>query len=503
MSTDFVPHPFYLCTADECRDMDRQTIDNFGIPGYTLMEVAGTRASDEIRKRVAPKSHGVYICGKGNNAGDALVAARQLWNYGFTAHIIFVSGTDSLSADTAKNLELLQKLPSGIDIVESWNEKHLPAQFDFVVDGMLGTGLDSDLRSDYLAAVKWINQQQQTVFSIDIPTGLHADSGHILGDAVHADITLTFGARKQGFYLNEGKEICGDIVFCDLPFPNHLKSASAFLIDEHWLPQPDPNLSKRKHKYDGGVLYIIAGSEGLTGAAILAAKSAWNSGLGAVILVTPKGLLQIYEKQLVQIIKKPVGSDQDVIFKTAHTEEVLSIISEKPGKLLIGPGLGRNKETITFVKNILSNYEGEAVIDADALFALSTNRDNIKPERGTWILTPHPGELAGLIKKPEDDFDRLKLTRELSLEMNAVVVSKGFPTITGTQNGNLYLTGYDTRIFSRAGFGDVLAGHISANLFRNTHIIYAISRALMQGKRKADQKLSDDPTHALEPADLI
>jgi len=503
MSTDFVPHPFYLCTADECRDMDRQTINKFGLPGYTLMEVAGTRAADEIRKRITAKSHGVYICGKGNNAGDALVAARQLWNYGFTADIIFVSGTESLSSDTAKNLELLQKLPSGINIYQSWKESHLPEQFDFVVDGMLGTGLDSDLRSDYLAAVTWINRQEEAVFAIDIPTGLHADSGHTLGGAVRADITLTFGARKQGFYLNEGKETCGDIVFCDLPFPNHLKSASAFLIDENWLAKPGRNVAKRKHKYDGGVLYIIAGSEGLTGAAILAAKSAWNSGLGAVILVTPKGLLQIYEKQLVQIIKKPVGGNQDVIFEKAHIEAVLSVISEKPGKLLIGPGLGRNEETMAFVKNILNNYEGEAVIDADALFALSKNLDIDKPEQATWILTPHPGELAGLIKKPEDDFDRLQLTKKLSSEMNAVVVSKGFPTITGTPNGNLYLTGYDTRIFSRAGFGDVLAGHIAANLFRDINIIYGIASALIQGKTKADQKLSEDPTHALEPADLI
>jgi len=503
MSTDFVPHPFYLCSADECRDMDRQTINNFGISGYTLMEVAGTRAADEIRKRIAAKSHGVYICGKGNNAGDALVAARQLWNYSFTADIIFVSGTDSLSNDTAKNLELLQKLPSGINIYQSWKESHLPKQFDFVVDGMLGTGLDSDLRSNYLAAVTWINRQEEAVFAIDIPTGLHADSGHTLGGAVRADITLTFGAQKQGFYLNEGKETCGDIVFCDLPFPNHLKSASAFLIDESWVVAPDRNPAKRKHKYDGGVLYIIAGSEGLTGAAILAAKSAWNSGLGAIILVTPKGLLQIYEKQLVQIIKKPVGGNQDVIFEKAHIEEVLSVISDKPGKLLIGPGLGRNEETMAFVKNILNNYEGEAVIDADALFALSKNLDVGKPEQATWILTPHPGELAGLIKKPEDDFDRMKLTRKLSREMNAVVVSKGFPTITGTQNGNLYLTGYDTRIFSRAGFGDVLAGHIAANLFRNNNIISGIASALIQGKTKADQTISDDPTHVLEPTDLI
>jgi len=497
-----IPYPYHLCSAEQCRRMDERTINEFGVDGFTLMEIAGTKAADFILSEIDSKSHGLFICGKGNNAGDALVVARILSEKDHPVTICFVGGTDSLSEDTSKNFELLKKLTGNITFVE-WGSDFDFSEYDFVVDGMFGTGLNSEVRVPYNDVINGVNQSDKTVFSLDLPSGLHADTGRKMGNAVLADFTITFGALKTGFYLNDGFEHSGEIVLCELPFPNHFKEKSAFLIHEDWFSESGINQKQREHKYDGGVLYIIAGSEGLTGAAVLAAQSAWGTGVGAVVLITPKGLLNIYEKNLTQIIKKPVGTDTDTRFSTSHFEQVQSILNEKPGSLLIGPGLGRDPETINFVQKILSYFNGNVVIDADALFALSESDGWKKPDNANWILTPHLGELKNLLASEiQDGFDRLIQVSKTAKEESVTILSKGFPCILGTTSGDTYLTGYDTRIFSRAGFGDILAGKVSGYLLALKVSDSACIKALIDGKQKADIHFNNLSSE-LEPVHLI
>lgn len=481
--------------------MDEKTISEFGIDGFTLMEIAGTRATDIIMSEVPGGSHGIFFCGKGNNGGDALVIARLLSQQDYKITVCFISGSDDLSPDADKNYQLLQKLDAEIEIL-NW-ENFTPKEYDFVVDGMLGTGLNSDVRAPYSDAIEWINQQDSPIFSLDVPTGLNADSGQIMGAVVQADFTLSFGALKTGFYLNDGYDITGKVILCELSFPNKYINPTAFLIDEYWVEANSTSPQKRKHKYAEGVLYIIAGSEGLTGAGIMSAKSAWSAGLGAVVLITPKGLLDIYEKQLEQIIKKPVGDREDMFFKEFHLDRVMDILDGKPGKLLIGPGLGRNTETIRFTQKLLKQFSGDAVIDADALFALSQLDQWEKPEEASWILTPHPGELKTLVKAGVNDgLARLQVTKKLSTEKNITILSKGMPSIVGTESGDAHLTGYDTRVFSRAGFGDVLAGKTAAFWLKYSSAEIACCRALIDGHKKSLQYFATN-SGSLEPNDII
>ncbi|MDX1672474.1 MAG: NAD(P)H-hydrate epimerase, partial [Balneolaceae bacterium] len=272
------PLNYFLCTAGQSQQMDARTIDQFGIDGYTLMEVAGSSAAGHLRAKFSPGCHGLYLCGKGNNAGDALVVARYLVQHGIGATIVLISGDEELSTDTDKNLELLQKIaendPNAAEtvIIPAWDQFDPNRSADFIIDGMLGTGLDSELRGDYQKAVSWVNDSALPVISIDIPTGLHADTGEVMGEAVIAQETYSFGTLKQGFYLGEGPLCTGKVIFCELPFPNYLKECDTYLIDEQWVPEPvNP---PARHKYEAGVLYIVAGSEGLTGAAIMTAESA-------------------------------------------------------------------------------------------------------------------------------------------------------------------------------------------------------------------------------------
>lgn len=504
------PHSFYISTSGESRDIDAKTINNFGIESFTLMEVAGYSAAQNLLGRLEPGSHGLFFCGKGNNAGDSLVVARYLLQRGFDITLVFISGVNDLSDDTRKNYQLLQQIEEAdtgengnLSFLNSWSDFDCHTRANFIVDGMLGTGLDSEVRGDYNSAIDWINNSGLPVYAMDIPTGLHGDNGMIMGKSVNAELTFSFGTLKQGFYLNDGPAKCGEIIYCELPFPNHLKDiCSSFLLDESYV-QADPDRSPR-HKYEAGVLYVIAGSEGLTGAAMLAAQSAWAEGIGAVILVCPHGILSIYEKALPQIIKKPIGNRGDYFFKEEHAEEVISILKGKKGKVLMGPGLGRESGTVSFVHNLLQNYKGEIILDADGLWCLAQQEKWNKPDESEWILTPHPGELSTLIgQNIKDDYHRMQLVKKLSAEKDVCIVSKGFPVILGTPQIGTYLTSYDTRKFSRAGFGDVLAGKIGAFWSRNNSAAKSSALALLKGKYILENLLEKDSSRIVEPKDFI
>lgn len=486
------PYEYFLLDADLSQQVDRRTIDEMQIDGFTLMEIAGSSAAKKLLQDDSSLSHGVYLCGKGNNGGDALVIARYLIQHEISATIVFLSGSDDLSPDADRNLELLQRFDTQdqVTIFDSWDSFEAPKNFDFIVDGMLGTGLNSEVRSDYAHAVEWANQHEQPVFAIDIPTGLHADSGHILGCAVNATRTFAFGSRKQGFYLNNGPECTGKVNYCELPFPNKFKeTCNTFLLDEDWISAPSP--APGRHKYDSGVLYIIAGSEGLTGAAIMAAQSAWAEGLGAVILVCPRALLPAYEQQLPSIIKKPVGTRNDYFFKAEHSEQVLAIIREKEGTVLLGPGLGREEATVAFVEQFVAQNQRDTLIDADGLWALSQLSEWQKPEQSNWILTPHPGELQRLTGSDcSDDNERLELVRKIAGNKKVTILSKGMPGILGTPSGKCFLTNYNTRYFSRAGCGDVLAGKVGAYLGLGYAPDHSCALALLNGKQKLDHYLN-------------
>lgn len=496
-----IPYHFWLSSAEQSRETDRLTIEEFGIDGFTLMEIAGTRAADYIRSHLTPDSKGLVFCGKGNNGGDALVVARLLLEKGYDIHICFAEGRDQLSPDAARNLLLLQKLNSDYKITD-WPE--LPElNADFIVDGLLGTGATSDLRSPYDEIVRHINDTEAEVFSMDIPTGIHPDRGSILGEAVKAGHTLCFGLLKTGCYLDTGFDLSGLVVLCELPFPNKYKNAAAHLIDENWVYDLTPAKKKRDHKYHDGILYIIAGSEGLTGAATFAARSAWATGLGAVVLITPKGLMNTYEELLPEIIKKSVGDDKDTHFGPEHLDEISNILNEKKGDLLIGPGLGRKPKTINMVNELLKKYNGRVTIDADALYALSLSQDLNKPDDAEWLLTPHAGELRTLFDQDmEGAYDRLIQCSAYAEKNDLSILSKGLPSILGTPDGKVYITSYDTRVFSRAGFGDVLAGKCAAFSLQYSSLFLGSLNALLDGKSLAIHHLesSDAP---LEPSHII
>ncbi|MFN2374747.1 MAG: NAD(P)H-hydrate dehydratase, partial [Cyclonatronaceae bacterium] len=481
------------------------------------------------------------------NAGDALVVARYLSRNGFHITLFFAGGKEGLSPGAATNYERLKKsvadygTPDG-DAAESGQGANRdtkrgafqggnqgenegasqgefpgalpdahpgaipgavnetgsitsvdPRDLDFAVDGLFGTGLNQEVRGSYRDAIARMNNLGVPIYAMDIPSGLDADTGEVHGIAATAAVTCTFGGYKHGFYTPAGFRCCGDVVLCELPFAPHLyPEDGAFAIGPDITRLPVPDKMSGRHKYERGIVYILGGSPGLTGAPVLSAKAAWKTGTGAVVVITPAGLLPVFEKNLIEPVKKPVGGADDHFFGTSHTGRVLEIIHEKPGILLLGPGVGRNNETVGFVNEVIRHAKCPLVIDADALWCLS-QAGRLPVFNHETVLTPHPGELQQLTGKTAmTNLDRLEQAKMVSGETGAITVAKGCPVyVTGPASGT-FVTGYDTTVFGRAGFGDVLAGKIAAAMATGHTTDAAAIYALLDGIRRYRRAASPD-----------
>lgn len=495
-----------LYTAQQTRRLDERTIKEFGIDGFTLMELAAAGAANKISELHKVGSTGLYLCGKGNNAGDAIAVARYLANQcHHKIYLMLLFGDESLSDDAQKNLDLLMKCnEGGADIVRlnTDDAKTLPGEIDYIVDGLFGTGLEGDLRSPDSDWVDKANTLRAPIYAMDLPSGLNAGSGKPHGTAIRATTTFTFGTDKIGFHLHQADQYTGCVELIHLPFPNHLYEEESARLISGRDPQT-PSLIRRnaKHKYDGGVVHIVAGAEGLTGAAILAARSAWNQGAGAVFLYAPLSLLPIYELNLTTVIKIAVGDASESFFKEAHCETILENIKKKPGTLLIGPGIGKHTETGKLVKCLLSEHEGYSVIDADALSFFDEFSTLNSSKRKRWIFTPHIGEAKSYLGGNfSNDSERLDWARSFADTYDSTLLLKGDPLFVSHPKSPPYITGYKTDMFNRAGFGDVLAGSIASRLSVIGDPQEAAITALLHGYHTF-KKFS--PNQPFSPEDLL
>lgn len=507
-----------LATGAQSRKTDQLTIESLGIPGDTLMEIAGNKAASQLSSEIPPGTPLLFLCGKGNNAGDGFVIARILLNLGYPVLLYPVFGTENLSPDARRNLDRLMHLSSlmGVDL-PVWSSCNTPDQYDIVIDALFGTGLERPVTSPIREVIEKINASGKKIYSLDVPSGLNSDSGEIMGTAIRASKTLQFGIRKRGCYMGSGPFYCGEREFLSLPFPDVFKEDISFrLPDETTDPlqilnspsfrSQEEEKSPSLHKYSNGVVHVIGGSSGLLGAPLYTARAAWSLGMGALFLIHPGAGLAAIEAQAPAIIKRPIGGGHASCFIETHADEVLSHLSEKQGVIVIGPGMGRDKQSIKFALRVIRESEGPLVIDADALRALAENPDALRKRaaRDGVILTPHPGELSCLTKKEiKSDAARLKETIGLAEDLGVVILSKGNPVFLHSPSKKEGIcTQYDTSIFSRAGFGDTLSGHIAAFLSRTQDPFLSGENALLYGYQKILQSKAQGKIFP-EPSDVI
>lgn len=460
-----------LLTAREMRELDRQAIEEWQIPGVVLMENAGQATADQIEERFADLWPGpvLIVAGKGNNGGDGYVLARHLMNRGWDVAVLILATSDAIDGDARINLDVLTRsfaelyfaedgdaLFSVLDVVDA------PT---LIVDALLGTGLSSEVKGLYAEVINWINGTGLPVVAVDVPSGVDATSGQLHGPTVCADLTVTFAEAKVGHVLRPATDYVGDLVVVDIGIPVQLSGhcpASHFYVDIEMAGSLFPDRPEAGHKGSFGHLLTIAGSTGKTGAAVLAAEAGLRAGAGLSTLACPASLNQIFEVKLTEVMTALLADREGEV--AADALAVLMQISEGKQALVVGPGLGTGSGPRSLVDSVILQSPQPIVIDADGLNVL--NLDSLRTRTGATILTPHPGEMARLLGCTVADIeaDRLAAAGNFARDYNVILVLKGAPTVVATPDGRTFINGSGNPLLASGGTGDVLAGLIGGLL---------------------------------------
>jgi len=444
-----------LSNAEKMRKADRDAIES-GVSSVGLME----RAAGFIAKKAFELLDGektVYVfCGSGNNGGDGVGAAAMLLGMGAKVCTFMVGSRDNMTADS-KAME--ERLIAAGGVIEDFSEDIDISGADIVIDAIFGVGLSRDVGGNAAKAIETINASGAKVIAADIPSGVCADTGRILGCAVKADYTITFSMAKIGHFVEPGCTMCGEVSVCDIEIPEEfLRDAGT---DVYALEREDvilPHRNPISHKGDYGKLLILGGSVGYTGAPSLCARAAVRSGAGLVSLGVPQDVYPICAVKSAEEMVFPLPCEDGRLTESAFGE-----ISEKLSAstvCVLGMGLGRSAGTTALVQRIISESEIPMLIDADGLNAISQNMDILKNAKAPIVLTPHEGEFARLGGKLTGD--RVSDARNFAAKHNCILVLKGHRTMAAFPNGEVYITPFGNPGMAKGGTGDALAGIIGA-----------------------------------------
>lgn len=500
-----------LATAGEMREIDRRAIQEYGIPGAVLMENAGgaaARMAEELWREAGAEGEIVLLCGPGNNGGDGLVMARRLHNRGLPARALLTGPGAKLKGDAALNYKLAVNY--GVPLVEGPTAaavRKACAAAGVIVDALLGTGLTGPVRREIAAWIEAANGALAPTLSVDIPSGISSETGAILGAAVWAERTVTFGLAKVGMYCYPGREYCGEITVADISLPAELIGALDLpteLITPEVAAAGLPERYPTMHKGDAGRLLIVAGSPGMTGAAALAANAAMRAGAGLVYLACPRGLNAILEGKCTEPITVPLPETAAGTLGAAAREEILAR-AEECDAVVLGPGLSREEETARLVRDLVWEIRQPLVVDADALNAVAAQPELLAGRGGATVITPHPGEMERLTRRSMAVIqgDRLAAARAVAAEQGCTVALKGAGTVVADSGGRARINATGNSGLSGGGTGDVLAGMLGAFLAGGSDPLAAASAAVYYHGRAADLWAGEYAERALIASDLI
>ncbi|MDR2550916.1 MAG: NAD(P)H-hydrate dehydratase [Desulfobulbus sp.] len=476
-----------LALAAQMRELDRQTIEEIGIPGMVLMENAGRSTVDRMEQVLGPVA-GKTVCvfaGPGNNGGDGLVIARTVHGLGGFPFVFFPADPERLAGDAGLNFEIYRRLRLPYQVLD--NQEKFFALADTVltlnrmhpihslVDALFGTGLEREIGGGLLETITCMNTLRHShrlpVVSVDIPSGLHSDTGAILGGAVQADLTVTYGLAKPGHYHHGGTR-CGRLACIDIGIPAKLVARMQLqgtLIDRTMLAGHLGLRPATAHKGSNGHLLVLAGSSGKTGAALLCGQGALRSGAGLVTFAVPGDLNPIFETAVAETMSVPLPASNG--FLSIDDYPQIEVLCAGKNGIVLGPGIGTEPETRELVLRLYGTYDGPMVIDADALSILAAHPDLLRNPPGPRIFTPHPGEMARLLGTSVETVqaDRLKAAQWLNASgadrrPPMITVLKGPGTVVATTGGAWAINASGNPGMATGGMGDVLAGIIGGLL---------------------------------------
>lgn len=455
-----------VVTSREMRDIDELAIRKFKIPSIVLMENAGLRAAEIVAEKHAQLSYSSEIlvfAGKGKNGGDALVVARQLVAMGRRVRLFLLHSFDAYQDESKQNLEILleQKIrPIVLDNVSPLEEFFASATGPFLcVDGLLGIGFKGPLAGLFADVVDIVNAKTDYIISLDIPTGVDATTGEVIGQAIDADLTVAFGFAKIGHYIAPGALHRGELKIVDIALPVAFRNEGSI----HALAKENVAvLLKRRdlygHKNSFGHTLLFGGSKGKLGAISMASRACLRVGSG---LVTVLSWEDSYEQLLARV-------DDEIMCHAIPPDEKRYVeMRDKVGfysSVVVGPGMGTGDRAQRVLADFIDYYRGPLVIDADGitLLAKAEMLEKLHKRKGPTILTPHPGELSRMLKVTKEEVVNKpkEMVERAAEESNSIVLLKGATTFICAGDGHVYLNHYPNDGMATAGSGDVLAGMI-------------------------------------------
>ena len=460
-----------ILTAAAMRRVDARAIQDHGIPGFTLMEAAGSAVAESIVEEIPGVSgcRVVIVCGKGNNGGDGLVAARHLLRLGVASRAFLIARGAELTGDAAAHLVRAREAGVTVDEVDGedgW--ARLAAALDHeavVIDALLGTGTSGGARGPIARAIDAINDSMATVVAVDLPSGANTDSGTLAGPTVRAHRTLTLCRPKPCLVLEPAASHAGPWRVLDIGIPDEAVAAEP--IDLEWLDADAaaalmPPRPADAHKGTMGHLLAFAGSRGKSGAAVILARAALRSGVGLVTVATPSAVQPIVAAAQSEIMTEPLaGSPAKTVLRLTASRDALAI----------GPGLGKAPGTRAAVIAVLAGRSVPTVLDADGLNAVAGSRGRLRSFRAgphALVITPHPGEAARLLATTaaEIQADRLGTARRMAAATGAIAILKGRRTVIAAPDGRAAFNATGNAGMATAGTGDALTGIVGALLAR-------------------------------------
>ncbi|MGD0128746.1 MAG: NAD(P)H-hydrate dehydratase [Terriglobia bacterium] len=463
-----------ILTASQMQHIDRLSTERYGVPSLTLMENAGRTVVEFLAERFAPlgRQRIAILCGRGNNGGDGLVVARMLREQGLRPRVLLFADPGKVSGDAAVNLGRLANsaMPEVIQTIEAWQT--IKASLEgttLVVDALLGTGLTKPLGGMLLEVVREVNADLASaqVVAVDLPSGISADSGELIGEHVRADFSVTFTAPKLAHVFPPACECVGEWVVGQIGTPPQALEGDPDLLlnlasreDFAWLVQPR---KPDAHKGSYGHVLILAGSVGKTGAAALAAKAALRAGAGLVTVATAEGALPTIASLGMEYMTEALPqTEAGTISLRALDYGRLERLIEGKTVLAIGPGIGSVPETAELVRTLVNSRRLPVVLDADGLNAFAGCMDKFQSggDLADAILTPHPGEMGRLagLSTAEVQAHRVETAREFSRKHQLNLVLKGFRTLTAAPDGQIWVNPTGNPGMATGGTGDVLTG---------------------------------------------
>ncbi len=502
-----------VVTASEMAALDRETIQQVGIPGIVLMENAA-RGAAAFFERIVPGLHRrsiTVLAGGGNNGGDGFVLARIFHSAGAQVKVVCLRAPEKLQGDALTNFRIMERLEIPVflwdesrDFDEQW---HWVSSSDVVIDAILGTGLNTEVRGLFRQIIDALNKLRATVLAVDLPSGLDATTGRPLGTAVRAAATATFGFFKIGQLIEPGSDYVGILHLVDIGIPPRVARAAGirryWLTEEmaaSWIQPRSPFI----HKGGAGHVAVLSGSRGKTGASTLICEGATRVGAGLVTLFIPASLNPIVEVKLTEPMTFPIAETDEQSPDESALKAIVEFLDGKEA-LAMGPGISLHPRTAALVRGLLPHLPCPAVLDADALTHVAETPELLKHSNVPLILTPHPGEMARLAGRSVQEVqqNRLETAQNFAAAHGVTLVLKGHRTIVAAPDGRLAINSSGIPAMASGGMGDTLTGMIAGLLGQGLNPFEAACLGVYVHGAAADEAFAGTASRGMIASDLL